>query len=100
MVQAFGNVIGKETYTEAMAELFYVCHIRLNDHNISTLFQHEQMWGKYILAKSFRSNFSVGVELKSFSTQDDNIDSGANVLSNNVELRITCQVCLVYHRFK
>ena len=30
----------------------------------------------------------MGVELESFSNKDDTIESGANVLNNNVELRI------------
>ena len=35
-----------------------------------------------------RSNAVYGIELESFSNKDDTIESGANVLNNNVELRI------------
>ena len=55
---------------------------------MGTLLQPGQSWDEYTAAKNSRSNFFMGVELESFSNKDDTIESGANVLNNNVELRI------------
>ena len=87
-VQALGNVTGEGTYTKAMAELLRAWHIRLNDTDMETLLQPGQTWDEYTAAKNSRINFYMGVELESFSNKDDTIESGANVLNNNVELRI------------
>ena len=87
-VQALGNTIGEGTYTEVTAELLRAWHIRLNDQDMGTLLQPGQSWDECVSGENSRSNFYMGVELESFSNKDDTIESGANVLNNNVELRI------------
>jgi len=87
-IQALGNVAGKGTFSEVTAELLRAWHIRLNDQDMGTLLQTGQVWDEYTATKNSRSNFFMGVELESFSNKDDTIESGANVLNNNVELRI------------
>ena len=71
-----------------MAELLRSWHVRLNDQEMGTLLQPGQVWDEYSSLKNSRSNYFMGVELESFSNKDDTIESGANVLNNNVELRI------------
>ena len=87
-IQALGASNGEGTYTEVMAELLRAWHIRLNDQEMGTLLQPGQVWDEYTTLKNSRSNYFMGVELESFSNKDDTIESGANVLNNNVELRI------------
>ena len=87
-VGALGNTVAEGTYTEVTAELLRAWHIRLNDQDMGTLLQPGQSWDEYTAGKNSRSNFYMGVELESFSNKGDTIESGANVLNNNVELRI------------
>ena len=44
---------------------------------------------EYVAGANCRSNALFGVELESFSLKDNVIESGSNVLNNNVELRLT-----------
>ena len=62
--------------------------MRLNDQDMCTLPRPTQVWDEYTAGSNCQSNFFMGVELESFSNKDDTIESGANVLNNNVELRI------------
>jgi len=87
-VQALGNIVGEGTYTEVTAKLLRAWHIRLNDQDMGTLLQPGQSWDECATGVNSRSNFYMGVELESFSNKDDTIESGANVLNNNVELQI------------
>ena len=76
---------------EPLSELLKTWHIRLNDQDFSTLLHPQFCLDKYTsgTAGNYRSNYLYGVELKSFSLKDDVIESGSNLLNNNVELRLT-----------
>ena len=87
-VQVLGIIVGEGTYTKVTAELLRAWHIHLNDQDMGTLLQPGQSWDECATGVYSRSNFYMGVELESFSNKDDTISSGANVLNNNVELRI------------
>jgi len=87
-VQALGNTCSQGTFTEVTAELLRSWHIRLNDQDMTTLLDPTKVWDEYQAGHNCRSNFFMGVELESFRSKDDTIKSSANVLNNNVELRI------------
>ena len=86
-------VLVSGTFVEPIAELLRAWHVRLNDQDFSTLLDPDYYLDEYSLsltpATNYRSSAVFGVELESFSLKDDVIESGANVLNNNVELRLT-----------
>ena len=67
--------------------------MRLNHHEFLTLLDPDYYLNEYSLSltptTNYRSSAVFGVELESFSLKDDVIESGANVLNNNVELCLT-----------
>jgi len=84
-------VICTGTQVEPLSELLRAWHVRLNDQDFSTLLSPEFFLDEYVNdhASNYRSNALYGIELESFSLKDDVIESGSNVLNNNVELRLT-----------
>ena len=86
-------VLVSGTFVEPIAELLRAWHVRLNDQDFSTLLDPDYYLNEYSLSltptTNYRSSAVFGVELESFSLKDDVIESGANVLNNNVELRLT-----------
>ena len=84
-------VICTGTQIEPLSELLRAWHVRLNDQDFSTLLHPQFCLDEYATATvgNYRSNYLYGVELESFSLKDDVIESGSNVLNNNVELRLT-----------
>ena len=84
-------VICTGTQVEPLAELLRAWHVRLNDQDFSTLMSPEFFLDEYVAdhTTNYRSNALYGIELESFSLKDDVIESGSNVLNNNVELRLT-----------
>ena len=84
-------VICTGTQVEPLSELLRAWHVRLNDQDFSTLLHPQFCLDEYVsgTAGNYRSNYLYGVELESFSLKDDVIESGSNVLNNNVELRLT-----------
>ena len=84
-------VICTGTQVEPLSELMRAWHVRLNDQDFSTLLSPEFFLDEYANnnTSNYRSNVLYGVELESFSLKDDVIESGSNVLNNNVELRLT-----------
>jgi len=84
-------VICTGTQVEPLSELLRAWHVRLNDQDFSTLISPEFFLDEYVADRTlnYRSNALYGIELESFSLKDDVIESGSNVLNNNVELRLT-----------
>ena len=77
------------TQVEPITELLRAWHIRLNDQDFSSLMSPSVYLDEYAAGGNYRSNAIFGVELESFSLKDNVIESGSNVLNNNVELRLT-----------
>ena len=83
-------------YNEAYAELLRSFHVRLNDQNWPTLIQHNSWLPDYTAGASIatlssfcaQSDAFFGVDLESFGQKSDMIECGANVLNNNIELRL------------
>lgn len=83
-------------YNESYAELLRSFHVRLNDQNWPTLIQYNSYLRDYYAdnGKASLSSFAAqsdaffGVELESFNQKNNAIECGANVLNNNIELRM------------
>ena len=86
-------VLVSGTFVKPIAELLRAWHVRRNDQEFSNLLDPNDYLDEYSLSltptTNYRSSAVFGVELESFSLKDDVIESGANVLNNNVELRLT-----------
>lgn len=76
-------------YNESFAELMRAWHVRLQDSTWSTLFTPANIAaGKADSTSLTKSNVVYGVELESMSNKNNVIESGANVLNTNVEVRM------------
>lgn len=77
------------SFSDAIAETLRAWHVRLQDADYPTLLREDYDYlQKKHVDGGYTSNMVYGVELESFSNKSDVIESGINVLNNNIEVRL------------
>ena len=81
---------GFATYNEAISETMRAWHVRIQDADWPSMFTNTNgmiLQEPANINSPQASNIVFGVELESMSNKSNVIESGANVLNNNIELR-------------